>query len=322
MSSSALRGPKPRPRRPSPRRNLGSNRPPREARPAWSRADSRREGSPPRREPRPDGGGLRPSGRPARGGKAGESPVPVAEDRGERLQKFLARGGVASRRECEALITGGRVQVNGRIVTTLGTRVRPGQDHIQVDGQEVRTEGPVTIMLHKPAGYITSLSDPQGRPVVMSLLPSGEMPRLFPVGRLDWDTEGLLLLTNDGELAHLLTHPRHRVRKVYRAKLKGHVSFESLARLLRGVLCDGERLSADSVQMMHSTRENSWVAIAIEQGRYRQVRRMCEAIGHPVLKLIRVALGPINLGSLPRGQWRPLTPAELGSLQALRKQRP
>jgi 23S rRNA pseudouridine2605 synthase len=243
-------------------------------------------------------------------------------DRGERLQKYLARAGVASRRECETLIMAGRIQVNGCVVTTLGTRVRPGRDRVRVDGQAVRTAGAVTIMLHKPAGYITSLSDPQGRPVVMSLLPQGGMPRLFPVGRLDWDTEGLLLLTNDGELGNLLTHPRHGVRKVYHAKLKGRVSFEVLGRLLQGVVCDGERLYAASVGIMHPTQENTWVAISIEQGRYRQVRRMCEAIGHPVLKLIRVALGPLSLGSLPRGQWRPLTPEELGSLQALRKQRP
>jgi 23S rRNA pseudouridine2605 synthase len=247
---------------------------------------------------------------------------PPPDDRGERLQKFLARAGVASRRECESFITAGRVQVNGRVVTTLGTRIQPGRDRVQVDGQAVRTEVAVTLMLHKPSGYITTLADPQGRPVVMSLLPQMGMPRLFPVGRLDWDTEGLLLLTNDGELANLLTHPRHGVRKVYHAKLKGHLSFETLGRLLHGVVCDGERLFAASVEMMHPTRQNTWVAISIEQGRYRQVRRMCEAIGFPVLKLIRVALGPISLGSLPRGEWRPLTPDELGSLQHLRKQRP
>ena len=247
---------------------------------------------------------------------------PQAEEAGDRLQKFLARAGVASRRECETLITAGRVQVNGRVVTTLGTRVRPGLDRIQLDGQAVRTEGAVTVMLHKPAGYITSVADPQGRPVVMSLLPQAGMPRLFPVGRLDWDTEGLLLLTNDGELANLLTHPRHRVPKVYHAKLKGRMGAEDLGRLLHGVVCDGERLVAASAEFMHPTRENTWVAISVEQGRNRQVRRMCEAIGHPVLKLIRVAVGPLRLGSLPRGQWRPLTPVELTSLAALRQQRP
>lgn len=248
--------------------------------------------------------------------------MPPPDPRGERLQKFLARAGFGSRRQCETFITEGRVQVNGEVVRELGTRVRPGRDRVAVDGQAAKGEAAVTLMLHKPAGYITSLSDPQGRPVVMSLLPPKGLPRLFPVGRLDWDTEGLLLLTNDGELAHVLTHPRHRVRKVYHAKLKGHVSPEGLARLTQGVVCDGERLRAVSVQVMHATRQNTWVAISVEEGRYRQVRRMCEVIGHPVLRLTRVALGPLTLGPLPRGQWRPLSPAELQGLQALRPERP
>jgi pseudouridine synthase len=195
-------------------------------------------------------------------------------------------------------------------------------DHVQVDGETVRAERLVTLMLHKPAGYITSLADPQGRPVVTALLPQTGLPRLFPVGRLDWDTEGLLLFTNDGELANLLTHPRHGVRKVYRAKLKGLPEPEALRQLIRGVLCDGEWLHASAVEVIHRTRQNAWVAVTIEEGRYRQVRRMCEAIGHQVLKLIRVALGPLRLGALPRGQWRPLSPEELRSLESLRPQRP
>lgn len=241
---------------------------------------------------------------------------------GERLQKFLARAGIASRRECEALIAAGRVQVNGQVVRAAGTRVRPDRDRIQVDGVTARAEQPVTILLHKPAGYITSRSDPQGRPVVTSLLPPAGLPRLFPVGRLDWDTEGLLLLSNDGEMANALTHPRYGVRKVYHAKLKGHPTPEGLALLTRGIVCDGDPLRALAVELFQSTRQNAWIAITLEQGRYRQVRRMCQAIGHPVLKLIRVALGPLRLGSLPRGAWRPLTPAELRSLRALVPERP
>jgi pseudouridine synthase len=171
--------------------------------------------------------------------------------------------------------------------------------------------------MHKPSGYITSRSDPQGRPVVMSLLEKAALPPVFPVGRLDWDTEGLLLLTNDGELANALTHPRYGVEKVYHAKVKGRPSAESLARLVRGVVCDGDPLRAKAAQLMHLTRQNAWVAITVEEGRYRQVRRMCEAIGHAVLKLVRVALGPVTLGPLPRGAWRPLSPAELRRLQAL-----
>ncbi len=243
--------------------------------------------------------------------------APQGADAGERLQKFLARAGVASRRRCEDLIAAGRVQVNGQVVRAPGTRVHPGRDHVQVDGEAVRAGEGVTVLLHKPAGYITSRADPQGRPVVTSLLPAAGLPRLFPVGRLDWDTEGLLLLTNDGELAHALTHPRFGVRKVYHAKLKGHPTPETLAVLTRGVVCDGEPLKALRVEPLHPTRQNAWIAVTLEQGRYRQVRRMCEAVGHPVLKLIRVALGPLRLGSLPRGQWRPLTPAELRELQEM-----
>jgi pseudouridine synthase len=233
------------------------------------------------------------------------------------LQKVLARAGIASRRQCELLIAAGRVRVNGQVVRTQGVRVQPERDRIQVDGQTVRSQEAVTILLHKPAGYITSRSDPQGRPVVISLLPPTGLPRLFPVGRLDWDTEGLLVLTNDGELAYALTHPRYGVRKVYHAKVRGHPTSEALARLTRGVVCDGEPLKALAVEMLHPTRQNAWIAISLDQGRYRQVRRMCEAVGHPVLRLLRVALGPIHLGSLPRGAWRPLTPAELQSLRSV-----
>ncbi|HWT78940.1 MAG TPA: pseudouridine synthase, partial [Candidatus Methylomirabilis sp.] len=235
----------------------------------------------------------------------------------ERLQKFLARAGVASRRQSEALIQAGRVQVNDVVVRTLGSRVRPSSDRVWVDGELVRTESSLTILLHKPAGYITSRADPQGRPVVTSLVAQANLPRLYPVGRLDWDTEGLLLLTNDGALANALTHPRYAVRKVYHAKLKGYPSPDALGLFTRGVTCDGEPLTALAVEVLHSTRQNTWVAITLEQGRYRQIRRMGEAIGHPVLKLTRVALGPLKLGSLPRGQWRPLSPEELRSLYAL-----
>lgn len=245
------------------------------------------------------------------------APLAAGWERGERLQKFLARAGVASRRQSEALIAVGRVQVNGEVVRELGTRVHPGRDRVQVDGEEVRIEAPVTILLHKPAGYITSRSDPQGRPTVTSLLAQARLPRLFPVGRLDWDTEGLLLLTNDGALANTLTHPRYAVRKIYQAKLKGHPAPDALALLMRGVVCDGEPLRALAVEVLHPTRQNTWIAITLDQGRYRQIRRMCQAIGHPVLKLIRVALGPLRLGSLPRGQWRQLTQDELRRLQAM-----
>ena len=235
----------------------------------------------------------------------------------ERLQKFLARAGLASRRHCEEIILAGRVRVNGRVVRVLGTRVRPGLDRVQVDGELVRPDRLVTLLLHKPAGYITAVSDPQGRPVVTSLLPPGDFPRLFPVGRLDWDTEGLLLLTNDGELSHVLTHPRFHVRRIYHAKVRGRPTPEALERLGRGVPCQGERLRALAVEVLRTTAHNAWLAVSLGEGHYRQVRRMCEAVGHPVLRLVRVALGPLSLGDLPRGAWRSLAAAELAGLKAL-----
>ena len=241
-----------------------------------------------------------------------------AEASGERLQKVLAQAGVASRREAEAMITAGRVRVNGRVVRVLGTRVRPGQDEIVVDGERIKGERVVTLMLHKPAGYISSRSDPEGRPVVGSLLPPKGLPNLYPVGRLDWDSEGLLLLSNDGELANILTHPRHGVRKVYRVKLKGKPTQEALRKLVEGVICKGERLRALAVERLRTVEHNSWLTITLEEGRHHHVRRMCEAVGYPVLRLVRVALGPLALGSLPRGQWRPLTPREEAALAILR----
>jgi pseudouridine synthase len=230
----------------------------------------------------------------------------------------LARAGVASRRQAEVLITEGRVRVNGAVVRTLGTRVG-GRDRVEVDGVPLHAEARTAILLHKPGGYITSRRDPEGRPVVMSLLPRTGTPRLFPVGRLDWDSEGLLLLTNDGELANLLTHPRHGVPRTYHAKLKGQPDAATLRRLVRGVLSQGERLSATEVQPLSRTAENAWIAVTLQQGRQRQVRRMCEAIGHPVLKLVRVRFGPLALGDLPRGHWRSLTPAEWRDLDDLRR---
>ena len=254
--------------------------------------------------------------RPEAGGKT-VRPEP-AETAGDRLQKVLAQAGVASRREAEAMIVAGRVRVNGRVVRILGSRVRPEQDEIVVDGERIKSERVVTLMLHKPAGYISSRSDPEGRPVVGSLLPPKGLPNLYPVGRLDWDSEGLLLLSNDGELANILTHPRHGVRKVYRVKVKGKPTQEALRKLVTGVVCKGERLHALAVERLRTVEHNSWVTVTLEEGRHHHVRRMCEAIGYPVLRLVRVALGPLTLGNLPRGQWRPLTPHEEAALASLR----
>lgn len=232
----------------------------------------------------------------------------------ERLHKFMARCGVASRRACETLIAEGRVQVNGRTVTEPGFQVDPATDEVRVDGRVLR---PVVqlhyLMLHKPAGYVTTASDPQGRPTVMELVPA--MPRLYPVGRLDLDTEGLLLLTNDGPLAHRLTHPRYGVPKLYRAKVAGLVVPEALERLRTGVLLDDGPTAPARVRLLRQETGTALLELELTEGRKRQVRRMCAAVGHPVLHLRRVGFGPLRLGRLPKGAYRPLTPDEVARLR-------
>ena len=232
----------------------------------------------------------------------------------ERLQKFMARCGVASRRACETLIAQGRVRVNGRTVTEPGFKVDPDQDEVRVDGRVIRpAPGFRYIMLHKPAGYVTTVSDPQGRPTVMALVPADR--RLYPVGRLDLDTEGLLLLTDDGALAHRLTHPRYGVPKVYRARVAGVVGEEALARLRHGVMLDDGPTAPARVRLLRQDPAAALLEIELKEGRKRQVRRMCQAVGHPVLYLRRVAFGPLRLGRLPKGQYRSLTPAEVEALK-------
>lgn len=226
----------------------------------------------------------------------------------------MARCGVASRRACETLIAEGRVQVNGRTVTEPGFQVDPATDEVRVDGRVLR---PVVqlhyLMLHKPAGYVTTASDPQGRPTVMELVPA--MPRLYPVGRLDLDTEGLLLLTNDGPLAHRLTHPRYGVPKLYRAKVAGLVVPEALERLRTGVLLDDGPTAPARVRLLRQETGTALLELELKEGRKRQVRRMCAAVGHPVLHLRRVGFGPLRLGRLPKGAYRPLTPDEVARLR-------
>jgi 23S rRNA pseudouridine2605 synthase len=241
----------------------------------------------------------------------GERVVPM------RLQKFLARAGAASRRGSEDLMTAGRVSVNGVVVGELGTKVDPSVDEVRVDGVVVRlADGPTYLMLNKPAGYVTTMKDPQGRPTVVDLFPPDAPAGLFPVGRLDQDTEGLLLLTTDGELAHVLMHPRHHVPKRYLATVGG-VPDESDMRWLRdGVrLDDGMSAPAEARIVKHSGTA-AVVELIIREGRKRQVRRMLSAIGHPVNRLERVAFGPILLGDQPQGTVRPLTDAEVAALKA------
>jgi 23S rRNA pseudouridine2605 synthase len=227
----------------------------------------------------------------------------------ERLQKVLARAGLGSRRAAEALIAAGRVRVNGE-VARLGDRADPGTDRIEVDGVVVGVRpGLVHYLLNKPAGVVTTASDPQGRPTVVGLVPAE--PRVFPVGRLDAETEGLLLLTNDGELAHRLTHPSFGVEKEYLAEVDGRPTRGALRRLREGVdLEDGRTAPARA-----SLVGDRLLRITVHEGRKRQVRRMCEAVGLPVRRLVRVRIGPITDRRLAPGEWRALRQDEVRALE-------
>jgi 23S rRNA pseudouridine2605 synthase len=232
----------------------------------------------------------------------------------ERLQKILSRAGVASRRESESLITAGRVSVNGTVVTELGSKADPDKDRITLDGKPLRLkEERLYILLYKPAGYVTTLKDPEGRPVVTSLL-KGVRERVYPVGRLDYNTEGLLLLTNDGDWANGLAHPRHEVEKEYLVKVRGSVTGEQLRRLEEGIDLDDGRTAPAKVRLEHETERNCRIAVTIHEGRYRQVRRMCEAVGLTVAALKRVRYGFLGLGELKPGEFRFLTPDEAARL--------
>jgi len=235
----------------------------------------------------------------------------------ERLQKFLARCGVASRRAAEEMIRAGRVKVNGVVVDTLGAKVDPEKDVVRVDGRQVRppSAAAVTLMLHKPSGYVSSTRDPLGRRVVTELV-GGKWGRLYPVGRLDYDATGLLLLTNDGQLAHRLMHPRYQVPRTYRVTVAGEVSRDSLGRLAAGVELDGRQVAA-AVQMVKKEPEKTVLELTVWEGRYHLVKRLLAALGHPVLKLKRLAFGPLHLARLPRGAYRVL---EAGELAALRRE--
>ena len=271
-----------------------------------------------------------------------------------RLQKFLARAGAASRRGSENLMTAGRVTVNGEVVTELGSKVDPLVDKVAVDGIPVTlAAGPVTIMLHKPAGYVTTMSDPHGRHTVAELVPTDRYPGLYPIGRLDFDTTGLLLFSTDGELGNGLLHPRHHVAKRYLALVNGRPTPAELARLEAGIQLDdgmtapakasvveGEEErralavlevppavpdhepngSVPSAQRAAILRKRSQkravVRVVLREGRKRQVKRMLAAVKHGVLALHRDSFGPIELGDLPRGEWRELTAEEVAALHA------
>lgn len=234
-----------------------------------------------------------------------------------RLQVFLAKAGLGSRRKCEELITAGRVKVNGRVASELGTKVDPDQDKVVVGGRRLLAQRPVYLLLHKPRGYVTTASDPEGRPTVLSLL--GEhRERVFSVGRLDFNTDGVLLLTNDGDLANALMHPRGGVPKTYHAKLRGEVPVAALDQLRAGVrLDDGTATQPAELFMIEHDSRHTWIEITIKEGKNRQVHRMADAIGFPLLKLTRVRYGNLTVEGLPPGRWRPLTGHELRAVRAL-----
>lgn len=233
-------------------------------------------------------------------------------DQRERLQKLLARAGLGSRRSCEQLIESGRVTVNGA-VAVLGTRADPRRDRVALDGIPVPVD-PISVsyILHKPAGVVTTASDPHGRVTVTSFVPSE--PRVFPVGRLDMDTEGLIILTNDGELANRIAHPSHGVPKTYLAHVHGRPTRKALAHLRRGVELDDGITAPARARVVAQTSKHCALEITVHEGRNRQVRRMCDAIGHPVVRLVRTRIGPVADAALGAGDWRPLTLDEVRAL--------
>ncbi|MDE3153621.1 MAG: rRNA pseudouridine synthase [Acidobacteriota bacterium] len=235
-----------------------------------------------------------------------------------RLQKILATAGLASRRAAEALMVEGRVSVNGEVVRELGTRADPAADDIRVDGRRIAAPPAHRyLLLNKPRGYLTTASDPQGRPTVLALL-RGVRERVYPVGRLDYDSEGLLLLTNDGDLTARLTHPRHGVARVYEAHVRGVPDARALEKLAKGVVLDGRRTAPAEVRLAYRPdrhADHAVLTLTIREGRNRQVRRMCEAVGHPVKRLRRVAIGPLRDDRLPPGAFRDLTAREVEQLE-------
>lgn len=239
-----------------------------------------------------------------------------------RLQRFLARSGVASRRASENLMTDGRVKVNGEVVTELGSKVNPSCDVVMVDDRIVEWDGDaVVIALNKPVGVVSTMSDPGGKPCVANFVPVDEYPGLYPIGRLDRNTSGLLLFTTDGNLGHALLHPSHHVTKLYEARVRGHMLEEQLNKLRDGVVIDdpkaGKYLTAPAdVELVAQEKGAAILHISICEGRYRQVRKMCDAVGHSVIDLKRLRFGPIQLDSLPEGQWRTLEGNERARLYA------
>ena len=234
-----------------------------------------------------------------------------------RLQKYLAQCGVASRRHAEEMIREGKIQVNGTIVREMGFQVDENRDTVSVEGKEVKPEETKHYLAYyKPIGEVTTTSDPEGRSTVMDKFRDYPV-RLFPVGRLDYDSEGLLLLTNDGELMNHLLHPSHEVNKVYLVKASNNISDEEIRQLRQGVIIDNKMTSPAQVRLIRKEAFDTVLLISIHEGRNRQVRKMIEKIGHQVVSLKRVGFGPVELKDLPRGQWRKLTEQEILRLKSL-----
>jgi 23S rRNA pseudouridine2605 synthase len=230
-----------------------------------------------------------------------------------RLQKFLAEAGVASRRASEQFIVEGRVTVNGETVRELGSKVDPARDQIAVDGKPLRPKRKIYVAVNKPPGYICSRRDPESRKIISELLPK-EWSNLVPVGRLDFASEGLLFLTNDGDFCLKLTHPRYGVRKKYKVTIEGRVDAEMAQRLVKGLVHEGEMLKAERARILSTNNSSSLLEIELAEGKNRELRRMFEVLGRGVIKLQRVQIGPIKLGELRVGRWRTLTEAEIKSL--------
>ncbi len=232
------------------------------------------------------------------------------------MQRILAHSGLASRRKAEDLIRAGRVSVDGRVVTELGLKLVPSNHRIEVDGKPIASpESKAYYLFYKPKGVVSTLRDPQGRPTIFDYLSQAQIQeRVFPVGRLDWDAEGLMLLTNDGELAQTLQHPKFQVPKTYRVKVQGIPTLDSLRRLQAGTWLPSGKKHRGEWEMVKTGIDRSWLLITIREGEKHQVKNMCAAIGHPVMAIKRITLGPLSLGRLAPGEIRPLTSKEIQAL--------
>ncbi len=289
--------------------------------PDKSKSDRPPKSRPPRTRPTGTSPGRRPP-RSRLGGKprrARPQAAPVGEHPpGDRLQKILAAAGLGSRRQCEELITTGRVEVDRKVVTQLGTRVDPAVQDIRVDGESLSLGRRVYYAVNKPKGVVTTNRDPGGRPRVIDLVPNHDI-RLFAIGRLDLKCEGLILVTYDGELANLLTHPRYGVEKVYLAQVAGRPTPEVLDKLRRGVHLAEGVARVEEVRIESHQKESTWLEIILREGMNREVRRLLARVGHKVLRLVRVSVGPVRLGKLPPGSVRPLAFEEIQALRAIVK---